>query len=133
MEDIQNHFGLFGSVAEVIRPVDMNEKPRNFCFVIFEKEEDAELMIKEGSTKINGHEIDIRRAIPKDNKERFGGEGGDMYYGGYGSFDPYAFGYFGYGGPYVPMGYGGGHGMSGKMKGAQWGRVRGRGKRFMPY
>ena len=36
MEDIQNHFGLFGSVAEVIRPVDMNEKPRNFCFVIFE-------------------------------------------------------------------------------------------------
>ena len=68
MEDIQNHFGLFGSVVEVIRPVDMNEKPRNFCFVIFEKEEDAELMIKEGSTKINGHEIDIRRAIPKDNK-----------------------------------------------------------------
>merc|ERR1712126_9240 len=68
-DDIKNHFGQYGPVAEVVRPIDKskNDEPKNFCFVTFEREETAKQMVKEGSATINGHQIDIKKVTPKEN------------------------------------------------------------------
>ena len=62
-EDIETHFATFGSVAEVVRPVDKrkNNEPKNFAFVTFDREETAKELVEEGSTTING----IALAIPR--------------------------------------------------------------------
>jgi squid-like protein len=142
-EDVQNHFSQYGTVTEVIRPVDKtnNDEPKNFAFITFEKEEVARQLVKEGTTSINGHELDIKKVVPKDGgRGGFGGRGGgrggfggwggygDPYgmYGGYGGYD--AYGYGGYGGAYG--GYGGPAG--GKMRGGAGPGMRGRG-RSRPY
>merc|ERR1712107_131087 len=76
-EDIQAHFAEHGTVSEVVRPVDKtnNDTPKNFAFVTFEKEDVAKQLVKEGTTTINGHELDIKRVTPKDNN-RGGMRGG---------------------------------------------------------
>ena len=53
----------FGSVVEVIRPVDKlrGDAPKNFCFVTFEREEPARKLVKEGSTIIKGHQVVVSR------------------------------------------------------------------------
>jgi squid-like protein len=138
-EDLQTYFGEFGTISEIQQPVDKNNdnKPRNFAFVIFEKEEVSKNLIKEGTATINGHELDIRRAQNKNQ----GGGGRGGFAGGYGGMyqDPYAmYGGYGYGaygggyGMYPSYGYGDG-GAGGKMgRGGQRGG-RGRGGRSRPY
>jgi len=138
-EDMETYFGGFGTVSEVQQPVDKNNdnKPRNFAFVIFEKEEVAKNLIKEGTATINGHELDVRRA---QQKNQGGGRGGfDGGYGGgmYGAPDPYAMyggygyggGYGGYGGMYPAYGGYGGGAAGGKMMQRGGGGQRGRGGR----
>lgn len=145
-EDIQNHFSQFGTVTEVVRPVDKtkNDEPKNFAFITFEKEEVARQLVKEGTTTIEGHELDIKKVVPKDGgRGGFGGRGGrggyggggwggygDPYgmYGGYGGYDAYGGGYGAYGGG----AYGGYGGAGGKMRGGAGPGVRGRG-RSRPY
>ena len=53
----------FGSVVEVIRPVDKmrGDAPKNFCFVTFEKEDPARKLVKEGFTIIKGHQVVVSR------------------------------------------------------------------------
>merc|ERR1712107_902705 len=127
-EDIQAHFAEHGTVSEVVRPVDKtnNDTPKNFAFVTFEKEDVAKQLVKEGTTTINGHELDIKRVTPKDSN-RGGMRGG--FAGGYGGYgDPYAYG--GYGGYGDPYGYGayGGYGGYGGFGGPAGGKVRGGGR-----
>ena len=135
-------------VTEVIRPVDKtnNDEPKNFAFVTFEKEEVARQLVKEGTTNINGHDLDIKKVVPKDGgRGGFGGRGaprggfaggwggyGDpygMYGGGYGGYDAYGYGGYG-GGAYG--GYGGAAGGKMMRGGAGPGGIRGRG-RSRPY
>ena len=53
----------FGSVVEVIRPVDKmkEDAPKNFCFVTFDKEEPAKQLVMKGFTSIKGHQVVISR------------------------------------------------------------------------
>ena len=53
----------FGSVVEVIRPVDKmrGDAPKNFCFVTFAREEPARKLVKEGFTIIKGHQVIVSR------------------------------------------------------------------------
>merc|ERR1719341_2402437 len=118
-QDLTDHFNQFGSVVEVIRPVDKSkdDAPKNFCFVTFDKEEPAKQLVMKGSTSIKGHQVVISRVTPKD-----GGRGGFMGRGrgrggGYGfAFNAYGGGYggayYGFAGAYPGYGdpYGGAHG-----------------------
>ena len=58
-----HNFLQFGSVVEVIRPVDKmrGDAPKNFCFVTFEREEPARKLVKEGFTIIKGHQVVVSR------------------------------------------------------------------------
>ena len=53
----------FGSVVEVIRPVDKmrGDAPKNFCFVTFAREDPARKLVKEGFTIIKGHQVVVSR------------------------------------------------------------------------
>jgi len=141
-QDLTDHFAQFGSVVEVIRPVDKSkdDAPKNFCFVTFDKEEPAKLLVMKGLTSIKGHQVIISRVTPKD-----GGRGGFMgrgrgrggaygfafnsYGGGYpgygGAYYGFAGAYPGYGDPYAgaPHGYAGAYGAPGY--GADFGSSQG--------
>ena len=57
------NFVQFGSVVEVIRPVDKmrGDAPKNFCFVTFAREDPARKLVKEGFTIIKGHQVIVSR------------------------------------------------------------------------
>ena len=137
-EDLQAHFEQFGSVVEVVRPVDKmkNNEPKTFAFITFAREDAAKQLVKQGQSTINDtHTVEIKKVTPKEQMggggwggQGYGGQGGgwgynDPYgYGGYGGGygDPYG-GYGGYGGGWG-AGYGGGAG--GKMRGSPRGAPR---------
>eukprot|EP00088_Acartia_fossae_P013126 TRINITY_DN1681_c0_g1_i2.p1 TRINITY_DN1681_c0_g1~~TRINITY_DN1681_c0_g1_i2.p1 ORF type:complete len:243 (-),score=85.66 TRINITY_DN1681_c0_g1_i2:127-855(-) len=134
-EDLQNYFSQYGTITDIQQPVDKNneDKPRNYAFVLFDKEEVSKNLIKEGTCNINGHDLDIRRVTQKNAG---GGRGG--YGGGYGYGDPYAmyggYGYGGYGGGYgMYPGYGYGGGAAGGKMGRGGPRGRGGRGRSRPY
>lgn len=111
-DDIRNHFQKHGAIAEVIRPINkqMNNEPKNFCFVTFEKERVAKKLIDEGSCVINGHKMMIKQVTPnpRDPSQRGGGMGGGRgMRGGYGGMQ----GGGGYGGGWAgDQGYGNNYG-----------------------
>jgi len=132
-QDLTDHFAQFGSVVEVIRPVDKSkdDAPKNFCFVTFDKEEPAKQLVMKGFTSIKGHQVIISRVTPKD-----GGRGGFMGRGrgrggGYGfAFNAYGGGYggayYGFAGAYPAHPgygdpYGGAHGYAGAYGAAGYG------------
>ena len=53
----------FGSVVEVIRPVDKlrDDAPKNFCFITFDKEEPARQLVFKGTTSLKGHQLVVSR------------------------------------------------------------------------
>lgn len=145
-DDLQAHFEQFGSVVEVVRPVDKmkNNEPKTFAFITFAREDAAKQLVKQGQTTINNETVEIKKVTPK---EQMGGGGGGWggqqggyggQQGGWGYQDPYAGygygggygdpygGYGGYGGGGWGAGYGGGAG--GKMRGSPRGAPRGRGR-----
>jgi len=144
-EDLQAHFEQFGSVVEVVRPVDKmkNNEPKTFAFITFAREDAAKQLVKQGQTTINGETVEIKKVTPKEQMGGggWGGPGGYGAQGGWGYGDPYAYGgYGGYGDPYGGYGgYGGGwgsgygNGAGGKMRGAPRGAPRGRGRGGRPY
>jgi len=143
-EDLQAHFEQFGSVVEVVRPVDKmkNNEPKTFAFITFAREDAAKQLVKQGQTTINGETVEIKKVTPKEQMGGGGGWGGHGGYGGqggggWGYGDPYGggYGYGGYGDPYGGYGgYGGGWGAGyggaagGKMRGSPRGAPRGRGR-----
>ena len=57
----------FGSVVEVIRPVDKlrDDAPKNFCFITFDKEEPARQLVFKGTTSLKGHQLVVSRVRSK--------------------------------------------------------------------
>jgi len=67
-DDIRTHFEQFGTVVEVIRPVDKakNDEPKNFAFVTFQREEITRKLVKLGEDVMCGTKIVIKPVITKD-------------------------------------------------------------------
>ena len=122
-DEIKEHFSLFGTVSQVVRPTDWRKDstPKNFCFVTFEKERVAKKLIEEGICNIGGHKIQIKKvpSRPRDQSTR-GGRGG---YGG-GPWMNQGGGWRGQGGGW---GNDGGYNGFGGQGGVQWGNDGGYG------
>jgi len=79
-DELRSHFGQFGSVTDVYVAMDrMTGRPRGFAFVTMGTEEEAQ----EAAEKINGSELDgrqltVNEARPKEERPGggFGGGGG---------------------------------------------------------
>jgi len=67
-QDIRTHFEQFGTVVEVIRPVDKakNDEPKNFAFVTFQNEEISKRLVKLGEDVMCKTKIVIKPVITKD-------------------------------------------------------------------
>jgi len=142
-EMLREFFSQYGPIVNLEQPIDKtkNEK-KNFCFITFEKEEQAKKLLQDGVVTLDGTELEVKRVTQKQDM-RFPGRGGrgghaggfwgagygDYYgWGGYGPADYYGPGWGGWG-PYTPgpMAYGGGGKTPrGTTRGAG---VRGRGTR----
>ena len=63
-EELQAHFEQFGSVVEVVRPVDKmkNNEPKTFAFITFAREDAAKQLVKQGQTTIGDtHTVEIKK------------------------------------------------------------------------
>merc|ERR1719244_2575297 len=67
-DDLEEHFGQFGQVVEVVRPVDKmkNNEPKTFAFITFAREDAAKNLVKQGQTTIKGETVEIKKVTPKD-------------------------------------------------------------------
>lgn len=126
-DDIRNSLSEWGTVTEVIRPIDKqkNNEPKNFCFVTFEKERISKKLIQQGNVNINGHRLMVKEVTPnpRDPNQRGGMRGGARgggYGGGWDQSGGYGGGYGAQGWGDQSGGYGGGWDQSGGY-GAQGG------------
>jgi RNA recognition motif-containing protein len=116
--DIREYFGTFGRVQDLHLPIDRaTGQRRNFCFVEFENESDADQALNAESHSIAGRDIDVKKAKSDQNR---GGRGGGR--GGYGGGNSFGGGFGSNGG-----GYGGGSGGYGGRGGRGGGRGGGYG------
>ena len=119
-DKIKDHFSQFGTVSEVIRPID-----KNFCYVTFEKERVAKKLIEEGTCNIGGHKMQIKQVTPNPrdppNRGRMGGGRG-----GYGG-SPWMNQGGVWGGQGGGWGNDGGYSGFGGQGGGQWGNDGGHG------
>lgn len=125
-DDVRTALAEFGTITEVVRPIDKtkNNEPKNFCFVTFEKDRIAKKLIQTGNVSVNGHKLLVKDVTPnpRDPAARGGGRGGgrggfqqqQQQYGGYGggnAWDQSAMGGYGGGAWDQSGGYGGGYGQ----------------------
>ncbi len=127
-EQIKEHFSQYGNVVELQRPVDRSKnEAKNFCFITFDKEEPAEMLLKKASVNVAGQDVNIKKVAVKDASGgmrggfrggmrggRGGGGGGGGWGGGYdggwGGYGAGGWGGYGGGGWGDYGGYGGGWG-----------------------
>ena len=65
-EQIKEHFQEYGNVVELYRPVNSAARPVSkaaYCFVTFDRESTAEMLIKKGSSTVAGQVVEIGRAL----------------------------------------------------------------------
>lgn len=109
-DELRSHFGQYGSVTDVYVAMDrMTGRPRGFAFVTMGTGEEA----AEAAEKINGNELDgrqltVNEARPKEERAGGGGFGGGGGGGGRGGFGG------GGGGGRDRGGFGGGGGGGGR-------------------
>lgn len=101
--DLQAEFEKFGTVTDVYNT------GKGFAFVTFDRKEDAESATQEmDGANINGQQIKVNEARPRDNSGGGGGRGrGGGGYGGGRGGGGYGRGGGGYGGGRGGGGYGG--------------------------
>jgi RNA recognition motif-containing protein len=82
-EKLQSHFDSFGRIQKL--DLKMNEqtgRPRGFAFIIFSDVEAAKTCLQQSVHTVEGHSVDVKRAIPVSEKKKDGESGGDWYGGG---------------------------------------------------
>jgi len=90
-EDIREHFSQFGTVVEVVRPVDKakNDEPKPYAFVTFAREDVSRSLVKLGGDVMQGVKFNIKPVITKTPEQQAaGGVGGLMGRGGPGPHPP---------------------------------------------
>ncbi|XP_036403791.1 heterogeneous nuclear ribonucleoprotein A0-like [Megalops cyprinoides] len=131
-EHLREYFSQFGAIekAEVISDKQTGKK-RGFGFVYFDDNDSADKAVVLKFHTINGHKVEVKKALTKQEMQSAGGRGGrgrggrgmgrsqNGYGGGRGGYNSYGGGYGGYGGN--DGGYGGGYGSGGGYGGGYGG------------
>ncbi|XP_062540172.1 RNA-binding protein squid-like [Armigeres subalbatus] len=134
-EEVKSFFDQFGTVVEVEIPFDKTRNQRKgFCFITYDSEAVVRELLKTPKQMLGGKEVDVKRAVSKQNNMggpmrgghggNFGGSrqgwgngqefGGGYNQGGFGG--GFGGGYGGYG-SYDNSGYGGGGYQGGMQRG----------------
>ncbi|KMT16551.1 hypothetical protein BVRB_3g048440 [Beta vulgaris subsp. vulgaris] len=142
-EGFRQYFENYGPVTDVVIMYDLNtRRPRGFGFISFESEESVDRVVQNTFHDLDGKQVEVKRALPKDANPGMGSRGGGYNSGGGqnaydgrmdsnrfmqsqsagGAFPPYgSSGYgaagYGYGPANTGMGYGGYGGYGGANPG----------------
>lgn len=77
--DLRVFFGRYGKVMEVVIMYDQEKKKsRGFGFLSFEDEISVERVTQEHFINLNGKQVEIKRAEPRDGSGKLGSGGGGM-------------------------------------------------------
>lgn len=106
---LRSHFERYGVIEEVALPYDkMKGMRKSFVFITFQSADSVELVCQESRQNIDGKDVEVKKATPKNDQRGgrggFGGRGGGRG-GGYGQYG----------------GRGGGGGYGGYSQGGGWG------------
>ncbi|KAK6929717.1 RNA recognition motif domain [Dillenia turbinata] len=101
-EGFRQYFEAYGHVTDVVVMYDLNtQRPRGFGFISFDTEEAVDRVLHKTFHDLNGKQVEVKRALPKDanpgggNRTMGGGGGGGGGYQGYGSSGGNSAGYDG--------------------------------------
>ncbi|XP_071385689.1 heterogeneous nuclear ribonucleoprotein A0-like [Centroberyx affinis] len=129
-DHLTEYFSQYGMVekVEVISDKETGRK-RGFGFVYFEDNDSADKAVLMKFHTVNGHKVEVKKALTKQEMQATGGRGGrgrggrSMSYNGYGGGRGGGYGGYGgnYGGGYNDGGYGGGYGNGGYGQGGYGG------------
>ncbi|GFY81717.1 RNA-binding (RRM/RBD/RNP motifs) family protein [Actinidia rufa] len=109
-EEFRQYFEAYGNVTDVVVMYDQQtQRPRGFGFISFDSEDAVDRVLHKTFHDLNGKQVEVKRALPKD--ANLGGGGGGRSMGGGASSGGGGAG----GGSY--QGYGGSGGNSGSYDG----------------
>lgn len=78
--DLRQYFGRYGKVTEVVIMYDQEKKKsRGFGFLSFEEESSVECVTNERYINLNGKQVEIKKAEPRDGSGAGGISGGGMF------------------------------------------------------
>ncbi|XP_021721856.1 heterogeneous nuclear ribonucleoprotein 1-like [Chenopodium quinoa] len=82
-DGFRQYFENYGQVTDVVIMYDQNtERPRGFGFISFDNEDAVDRVLQNTFHDLNGKQVEVKRALPKDANPGMGGRGGG---GGYNS------------------------------------------------
>ncbi|KAK4745565.1 hypothetical protein SAY87_011877 [Trapa incisa] len=85
-DGFREYFEKYGNVTDVVIMYDQNtQRPRGFGFISFDSEEAVDMVLHKTFHDLNGKQVEVKRALPKDANPGGGGRGmGSGGYQGYG-------------------------------------------------
>ncbi|KAL2921260.1 Heterogeneous nuclear ribonucleoprotein 1 [Bienertia sinuspersici] len=82
-EGFRQYFENYGHVTDVVIMYDQNtERPRGFGFISFDSEDAVDRVLQNTFHDLNGKQVEVKRALPKDANPGMGGRGGGYNSGG---------------------------------------------------
>ncbi|KAI3791054.1 hypothetical protein L2E82_04616 [Cichorium intybus] len=91
-EGFRQYFEAYGQVTDVVVMYDQQtNRPRGFGFISFDSEDAVDRVLHKTFHDLNGKQVEVKRALPKDANPGGGGGGRSMGGGGAGGggFPPY--------------------------------------------
>ena len=80
VDEFKKYFERFGSITDVVVMQDsITHRPRGFGFITFDSEESVESVMMNNFHDLNGRQVEVKRAVPKDGNNGYDG-GNKMRY-----------------------------------------------------
>ncbi|XP_009132928.1 heterogeneous nuclear ribonucleoprotein 1 [Brassica rapa] len=86
-DEFRAYFETYGPVSDAVIMIDQaTQRPRGFGFVSFDSEDSVDLVLHKTFHDMNGKQVEVKRALPKDANPGIagGGRGGSGGFPGYG-------------------------------------------------
>ncbi|KAI3523680.1 hypothetical protein L1887_01996 [Cichorium endivia] len=89
-EGFRQYFETYGQVTDVVVMYDQQtNRPRGFGFISFDSEDAVDRVLHKTFHDLNGKQVEVKRALPKDANPGGGGGGRSTGGAGGGGFPPY--------------------------------------------
>ncbi|CAF1866593.1 hypothetical protein Bca4012_033821 [Brassica carinata] len=84
-DEFRAYFETYGPVSDAVIMIDQTtQRPRGFGFVSFDSEDSVDLVLHKTFHDLNGKQVEVKRALPKDANPGVVGGGGGGGFSGYG-------------------------------------------------